>query len=66
MNRWIISHATASRSIDLLLRANLAPDDRAVRAWRDWLRMRSVDDATWPELRLLAPLRAASHCAWPE
>ena len=56
MNRWLISQAIPNRNIDLLLRANLAPDDRAVRAWRDWLRMRSVDDATWPELRLLAPL----------
>src|SRR5262245_49750713 len=56
MNRAVISQANANRYIDLLLRANLAPDDQAVRAWRDWLRMRSLDDATWPELRLLAPL----------
>ena len=56
MNRWLILQAAPSRSIDLLLRANLAPDDRAVRAWRDWLRIRSVDDASGSELRLLAPL----------
>ena len=60
MNRWLVSllvsRCRPRRSIDLLLRANLAPNDKAKRAWRDWLRVRSVEDATWPEARLLAPL----------
>src|SRR6476660_9737198 len=52
----------SNRSIDLLLRANLAPDDEAVRAWDDWQRLKSVEDATWLELRLLAPLaRRLAH-----
>lgn len=56
MNRLHILHCRPNRSIDLLLRANLAPDDAAGQAWRDWQRIRSVDDATWLEVRLLAPL----------
>ena len=60
MNRWLIqllvTRCRPNRSIDLLLQANLAPEDRAVRAWRDWLRVRCLDDATWSEVRLLTPL----------
>ena len=60
MNRWLIPLLTCrcipNRSISLLLQANLAPDDRAVRAWRKWLRIRCLEDATWSEARLLAPL----------
>jgi len=60
LNRWLIplfiSRCRPNRSVDLLLRANLAPDHEAARAWRGWLRLRSVEDATWPEVRLLAPL----------
>ena len=60
MNRWLtpllVSRCRPNRSINLLLQANLAPDDRAVRAWRDWLRIRCLEDATWSEARLLAPL----------
>jgi hypothetical protein len=56
LNRLHILHCRPSRSIDLLLRANLAPDDAAGQAWRDWQRVRSVDGATWLEMRLLAPL----------
>jgi Uncharacterised nucleotidyltransferase len=60
MNRWLIplliSRCRPNRSINLLLQANLASDDTAVRAWRDWLRARCLEDATWSEARLLAPL----------
>jgi hypothetical protein len=60
LNNWLISllvsRCRPNCSIDLLLQANLAPDDRAVRAWREWLRVRCVEDATRSEARLLAPL----------
>jgi hypothetical protein len=60
MNRWLIplliSRCRPNRSINLLLQVNLASDGRAVRAWRDWLRVRSLEDTTWSEARLLAPL----------
>lgn len=56
MNRWLISQCRPKRSVDLLLRANLGPDDVANRAWRKWLRMRSIEESTWLEVRLLAPL----------
>ena len=56
MNRWLISQYRPRRSLHLLLQANLAPDDVAARAWQDWQRMRSIEDATWLEVRLLAPL----------
>jgi len=53
---WPISQCRPKRNLDLLVRANLSPDDEAVRAWQDWLRFRSLDDAKWLEVRLLAPL----------
>jgi hypothetical protein len=56
LNSWLIAQYRPRRSSDLLLRANLAPEDEAARAWRDWLRLRSIEEATWPEIRLLTPL----------
>jgi Uncharacterised nucleotidyltransferase len=52
----LVSRCRPNRSIDLLLRANLGPQDKAAQAWRRWLGVRSVEDATRAEARLLAPL----------
>ncbi len=41
---------------DLLLKAALAPEPIAARAWKAWTRERDFDKVTWPEMRLLAPL----------
>src|SRR5262245_41978853 len=56
VNRFIISPFRPRGSLDLLLRANVMADDFAARAWRDWLRKRSIENATRLELRLLTPL----------
>jgi len=56
VNRFLVSPFRPCGSLDLLLRANIMADDFAAKAWRDWLRMRSIEDATWLEVRLLTPL----------
>lgn len=40
----------------LLLKACIYPVEEARKAWRDWLATRSIDTATWAEVRLLAAL----------
>lgn len=56
LKSWIRTRCRPSRSIDLLVRANLAPFEKAVEAWRAWQSIKSIEDATWSESRLLAPL----------
>jgi hypothetical protein len=56
LSRWPIPLCRPKRSVDLLLRANLSPENAAAQAWRDWLRTRRLEDASGPEVRLLAPL----------
>ncbi len=50
--------ARPAPEIDLLLQACLAPPEVARLAWHRWLASRELDDASWPEMRLLAPLSA--------
>lgn len=50
--------ARPAPEIDLLLQACLAPPEVARAAWHRWLASRELDDASWPEMRLLAPLSA--------
>ena len=40
----------------LLLKAYICPEKQAHLAWREWLATRSIDNATWAEIRLLAAL----------
>jgi hypothetical protein len=40
----------------LLLKACVCPEEEARSSWREWLATRSIDNATWAEVRLLAAL----------
>jgi len=52
----VLKGARPAPEIDLLLQACLAPPDAAHAAWHRWLASRELDDASWPEMRILAPL----------
>ncbi|HET6390220.1 nucleotidyltransferase family protein [Hyphomicrobium sp.] len=52
----VLKGARPAPQIDLLLQACLAPPDAARAAWHRWLKNRELDDASWPEMRILAPL----------
>jgi hypothetical protein len=56
LNGWLAPPFRTNHSLDLLLRANLAAEGTALQAWQNWLRIKSIEKATWPEVRLLAPL----------
>jgi putative nucleotidyltransferase-like protein len=50
------SRSWPTGNIDLLLKAVLAPEDKARAAWKRWTELRNFDDITWSETRLLVPL----------
>lgn len=45
----------------LLIQAAVSPTDQARRAWRDWIARRSLDEASWAEVRLLPGIAARAR-----
>lgn len=66
MKRLVIEHGWPPLHIDLLLRANLAEEERAREAWQEWRRTHVLDAADWQESRLLAPLARRIHELEPD
>jgi hypothetical protein len=43
---------------DLLIQSAIAPAEQARRAWQAWTAQRSLDDASWAEVRMLPSVTA--------
>ncbi|HUD52691.1 nucleotidyltransferase family protein [Parvibaculum sp.] len=56
--RLLLRQAWPGGDADLLLRTVLLPDERAAESWRRWKARRNLDDVTWDEHKLLAPVAA--------
>lgn len=46
---------------DLLIRAAIAPPEQARPAWQAWTAQRSLDEASWAEVRMLPSVAARAH-----
>lgn len=66
MRRFAWGRGWPRGAVHLLLRANLAEAESAALAWRTWRDNADFEKATWPEMRLLAPLAARIALFDPE
>lgn len=56
--RFMLRQAWPRGDLDLLLKTVLLPDAQAAECWQRWKARRDLDDVTWEEHKLLAPVAA--------
>lgn len=56
VKRLLLRQAWPKGDLDLLLRTALLPPPRARRHWEAWKARRNIDDVSWEEHKVLAPL----------
>jgi hypothetical protein len=52
----LVERSWPAGPVDLLLKAIVAPKEKARTAWKTWAATRDFDNVSWPEMRLLAAL----------
>lgn len=56
-----LTHFMPQGASDLLIQSAISPPEQARRAWRVWAARRSLDDASWAEVRMLPSVAARAR-----